>query len=268
MESEGAPKTRPVKTGQPAKSAKSAKSAGKLARKTHPFRMKDLCQQSGLGRQAVHFYIQQGLLPEGEKTGRNMAYYSQVHVDRLRLIRRLQEEQFLPLKAIRAVLDTYDDQADFSPAQRQLLDAVKLRLRPVLGLESAAQEMVPVAALLQRIGLEQIDFDELVTMGLVATAVAKEGILVRKSDVWLPELFAELRHLGFTRALGFAAHDLALADELVTALFRRETALISQRLAQLDAAEVATLIERAMPHMNTLLVRLHESKLRNFIAGL
>lgn len=262
MESSGAPKSRATKAAKP------AKAAGKSARRTHPFRMKDLCEQSGLGRQAVHFYIQQGLLPEGEKTGRNMAYYSQVHVDRLRLIRRLQEEQFLPLKAIRAVLDTYDEQADFSPAQRQLLDAVKLRLRPMLGLEVAAQELVLIGPLLQRIGLEQLDFDELVTMGLVAVAQTQEGPALRKSEVWMPELFAELRHLGFSRALGFAAHDLALADELVTALFRRETALISQRLAQLDAASVATLVERAMPLMNTLLVRLHESKLRNFIAGL
>lgn len=245
-----------------------AAKASKTLRKSHPYRMKDLCEQSGLGRQAVHFYIQQGLLPEGEKTGRNMAYYSQVHVDRLRLIRRLQEEQFLPLKAIRAVLDTYDDQADFSPAQRQLLDAVKQRLRPVLGLGTAAEEMEPVAPLLARIGLSREDFDELVDMGLVAVAGSKEAETVRKSDVWLPELFAELRQLGLSRALGFVAHDLALVDELVTAMFRRETALISQRLQHLDAAAVAMLVEKALPYMNTLLVRLHESKLRNFIAGL
>src|SRR3990167_7497312 len=78
----------------------------KAAKRSEPrYRMKDLCAQTGLQRQAVHFYIQQGLLPEGEKTGRNMAYYSQIHVERLRLIRRLQEEHFLPLKAIRAVVD-------------------------------------------------------------------------------------------------------------------------------------------------------------------
>jgi DNA-binding transcriptional MerR regulator len=239
-----------------------------MATKTHPYRMKDLCEQTGLGRQAVHFYILQGLLPEGEKTGRNMAYYSQAHVDRLRLIRRLQEEHFLPLKAIRAVLDAYEDQADFSPAQRQFLDAVKLKLKPVLGLADEAQAMVPVQPLLARINLPREDFDELVNMRLVTVTSSGDGQLMRKSDMWMPELFAELRQLGFSRALGFSAHDLALVDELVTALFRRETALISQRLAHLDAASVATLVEAALPFMNKLLVRLHESKLRNFIAGL
>lgn len=62
------------------------------------YRMREL---SGLPRQAIHFYIQQGLLPEGEKTGRNMAYYSAQHVERLKIIRKLQQERFLPLKAIR-----------------------------------------------------------------------------------------------------------------------------------------------------------------------
>ena len=31
--------------------------------------MKDLCAQTGLSRQAIHFYIQQGVVPEGKKTG-------------------------------------------------------------------------------------------------------------------------------------------------------------------------------------------------------
>ena len=39
----------------------------------HPYRMKDLCELTGLPRQVIHFYIQQGLVPPGVKTGRNMA---------------------------------------------------------------------------------------------------------------------------------------------------------------------------------------------------
>src|SRR4051812_29405876 len=99
-------------------------------RDAYPFKMKDLCARTGLPRQAVHFYIQQGLVPEGHKTGRNMAYYGPEHVERLLLVRRLQHERFLPLKAIRALLDERDDA--FSPAQRRLLEDVKQHLRPDL----------------------------------------------------------------------------------------------------------------------------------------
>ena len=61
-------------------------------------RMKDLCKATGISRQVVHFYISQGLLPPGKKTGQNMAYYSEEHVRRIELIRQLQEERFLALK--------------------------------------------------------------------------------------------------------------------------------------------------------------------------
>ena len=68
------------------------------------YRMRDLCERTGLNRQAIHFYIQRGLLPPGEKTGPNMAWYEQGHLERLLLIKRLQHERFLPLNAIKAML--------------------------------------------------------------------------------------------------------------------------------------------------------------------
>ena len=54
-------------------------------------RMRDLVRESGLPRETIHFYRQQGLLPEPVKTGRNTALYTQEHVERLRRIRELQE---------------------------------------------------------------------------------------------------------------------------------------------------------------------------------
>lgn len=230
--------------------------------------MKDLCEQTGLGRQAVHFYIQQGLLPEGEKTGRNMAYYGQAHLERLRLIRRLQEEHFLPLKAIRAVLDAYEDDAEWSPGQRQFIEAVKQRLRPSLGPAPADRAPVEVAPLLARLAISRQDFDELVETGLISAKRERGVEMTRAGDVWLLESWAQMRELGFSRELGFLPRDLSQLDAVVSTLFRKEKALITQRLSHLDAQAVASLVEKVLPHMNNLLVRLHESKLRNFIAGL
>ncbi len=78
-------------------------------RAAFPYRMKDLCERTGLLRQVIHFYIQQGLVPEGHKTGRNMAYYGEEHVERILLVRRLQHERFLPLRAIKALLNEQDE---------------------------------------------------------------------------------------------------------------------------------------------------------------
>ena len=95
-----------------------------------PYKMRDLSEQTGLDRQTIHFYIQQGLVPEGQKTGRNMAYYSSAHLDRIRLVRSLAHERFLPLKAIRAVLEGQEEA--FSPEQRALMSEVRLQVQSAL----------------------------------------------------------------------------------------------------------------------------------------
>ena len=55
----------------------------------------------GVPAPTIKHYLREGLLPEPVKTSRNMAYYPPEFVDRIRLIKRLQEERFMPLKAIK-----------------------------------------------------------------------------------------------------------------------------------------------------------------------
>jgi DNA-binding transcriptional MerR regulator len=232
-----------------------------------PYRMKDLCERTGLPRQAIHFYIQQGLLPEGKKTGRNMAYYGEEHVERILLIRKLQEERFLPLRAIRAVLDEH--RGEFSDAQRRLIEEVKGAVatqRP--GLLRSSQ-LVPVQPLLGEAGLTARDCEGLVDAGFLSLHKAPGGAqLVPQDDAWLITVFGQLRAAGFTDDLGFVPEDLCLFDEAVASLFLKETALLTARLQHLPAAQVAELITRALPLINTLLVRFHEAKLKEFISAL
>jgi DNA-binding transcriptional MerR regulator len=60
--------------------------------------IRELCDRARVTPRTVHFYIQQGLLPPSGTTGPG-ARYTQEHVDRLRLIRLLQNEH-LPLAEI------------------------------------------------------------------------------------------------------------------------------------------------------------------------
>lgn len=52
----------------------------------------------------VKFYLREGLLPPGEMTGITRAQYTQLHVDRLRLVRSLVDVAGLSLSAVRRVL--------------------------------------------------------------------------------------------------------------------------------------------------------------------
>ena len=67
------------------------------------FDLKTLCDDTGVSPRTVYFYVQQGLLPPADGAGRG-ARYSEVHRDRLRLIRQLQD-QHLPLAEIRKQIE-------------------------------------------------------------------------------------------------------------------------------------------------------------------
>lgn len=69
-------------------------------------RMAELCTRSGVARETIHFYLREGLLPRPRKGGRTVAYYDEQHLERLRTIRRLREEKYLPLAVIRRLLDS------------------------------------------------------------------------------------------------------------------------------------------------------------------
>jgi DNA-binding transcriptional MerR regulator len=222
--------------------------------------MKDLCELTGLSRQAIHFYIQQGLLPEGKKTGRNMAWYGPEHVERIRLVRRLQEEQFLPLKAIRAILDA--ETHDLDPGKRTILAEVAARLDSSLA--RTLPTMVDAAEACERRNVPMRDLARMAELGLVAV----RGDLVSSESLWLLDVWGQFRGLGFTEEYGFTVDDLQLYEELIAQLFKRETALVLERLPGLPPAQLAVMLERAMPLVHAVLIHFHTGAVRNFFANI
>lgn len=226
----------------------------------HPYRMKDLCDLTGLSRQAIHFYIQQGLVPAGHKTGRNMAWYGPEHVERLELVRRLQHERFLPLKAIRALLE--NETGEFSPEQRTLLRDIKSRLASSELAGAAQREVVDLAAVAARAGVEVAEVRRLADLGLIA--ITDDGIAA--DDVWMIELWGQIRALGFTAELGFDVEDLSIYEEAVASMFSRERTILLERMAHLPPERSAEMISRVLPLIHTFLSRYHTAQVRNFFS--
>ena len=58
-------------------------------------KMSELVEASGVPAATIKHYLREGLLPEPIKTSRNMAWYRPETVERIALIRRLQDERFM-----------------------------------------------------------------------------------------------------------------------------------------------------------------------------
>lgn len=229
-------------------------------------RMKDLCERSGLDRQAIHFYIREGLLPPGEKTGRNTAFYTEDHVERLAVIRRLQKERFLPLKAIKALLDGPDEA--FTAEQQRFLADVRTNLEAVLPSAGPPPKLIPAKELVAALpDLDPEDIEQAVELGLIGGTKEDGELRLPESDTWLLELLAKMRAAGFSRELGFGVADLAFYQNAIDDLFRQERRLLSERLSGLPAEQVADMIAKTLPLVQSFLSRYHASRVRDFFGA-
>ena len=76
--------------------------------------MSELAERSGVSAGTIKHYLREGLLGDGDeivRTSRNMAYYPPDFVERIRLIKRLQEERFMPLRVIRGMMVSEPERA-------------------------------------------------------------------------------------------------------------------------------------------------------------
>lgn len=227
----------------------------------HPYRVSDLCRATGLTRQAIHFYAQRGLLPPGRKTGRTMARYSEEHLQRLLAIRQLQQERFLPLRAVKAVLD--GEERAFPPAQRRLLSEVKRQLPPRLRAGPASGGRVQLQALCRRLKVQPREVRRLAKQGMFEIS----GGSIAREDAWKVELWAEVRRVGLTEARGISPDVMGLFEGAVRTMFEGEVELLGRMVERASPAEVAALVERALPLIHDFIVRRHLERVRAFFGG-
>ncbi|KAF0845071.1 MerR family transcriptional regulator [Nocardia caishijiensis] len=71
-------------------------------------RISELSERSGIAVATIKYYLREGLLPPGERTGPNQARYGDEHLRRLRLIRALIEVGGLPVATVGDVLEAVD----------------------------------------------------------------------------------------------------------------------------------------------------------------
>lgn len=229
-----------------------------------PLRMRDLTSAMGLSRQAIHFYIGEGLLPPPVKKGRNAASYSREHLERLRLIQRLQRENFLSLEAIKAVLNG-DALDDFSPQQCQLLTRIRDQLPDWAKPER--QRKVPVTQAVQgRIPDEEID--EMAAAGLINVSGRGPKRLVSEDDAALLDCVVQYKDAGATPERGYGPSNLAVLDQAVGSIARQLSEFYAQAWADAPGDDAVAFMKAAVVIDERLMGILLRKRLREHIGKL
>jgi DNA-binding transcriptional MerR regulator len=226
-------------------------------------KMKDLERATGVGREAIRFYIREGLLPEPERPERNVAWYDASFVERILLIKRLQSERFLPLTVIKGIVG---DARGLSDLESRALTALDGHIVPA-GERARPHPPETLARLAKRVELPVKELRDMAAVGAVEIVVRDGKQCIEGSSVAIAEAWAAIRAAGFTEELGFTVQDVAIYVEMVEWLARDELQRFASRIAGKVEPELARRMAHAgIEHVNELLVRLREAVLLRAIA--
>ncbi|HKG36678.1 MAG TPA: MerR family transcriptional regulator [Solirubrobacterales bacterium] len=207
--------------------------------------MRELAEASGVPAGTIKHYLREGLLPEPVKTSRNMAYYSPEFVERIRLIKRLQEERFMPLRAIRTVLDEGPERA------RALLE---LEDRIVERALAGERTRTSAAEVRERYGVPKEVLDRLEELEVLSPNSRGYS----PSDVKIIEAISRFRAGGYDEEIGFTVYDTLRYKRSLEELVREEVDVVMERLAGKVAPErVAEMLQDGAEPLKDLIAALH-----------
>jgi DNA-binding transcriptional MerR regulator len=226
-------------------------------------KISELAHRTGVPVGTIRFYIREGLLPRPTlKTSRNMAYYDESFVARIRFVRRLQEERRLPLAMIRSIVSGGGEGHDAVPS------LVELEAKAAAAVEAEQQgDAVAEAALLARTGLVADELVELCTLGVVTPDGPAHARAYGPLDVAVAETVGRVRALGLSREL-FPTSDLVMYRDALRTLVAAEVSLFAQRTQgrELPLPE-DKLIEGAVHTLGELIRHLRKKLILELLSG-
>jgi len=211
--------------------------------------MGELAEASGVSAGTIKHYLREGLLPEPVRTSRNMAYYPPEFVERIRLIKQLQEDRFMPLKLIKSVLEEDPDRA------RALVELEDRILDRAL---QGEQKRVSTAELRRRYDVPQEVLERLAELEVVTPNSRGYG----QRDVEIVEAISRFRAGGYDERIGFTVYDTLRYKRALEELVKEEVQVLMDRLAgELEPDRAAMMIEAGAEPLRDLIAALHQKLL-------
>ena len=212
-------------------------------------KMSELAEASGVSAGTIKHYLREGLLPEPVKTSRNMAYYPADFVDRIKLIKQLQEERFMPLKVIKGMLDEDPDRAK---ALVELEDRILERAL------AGEEKRTSASDVKRRYNVPAEVLARLEELGILSPSTRGYS----PSDVKIVEAISRFRAGGYDERIGFTVYDTLRYKRVLQDLVKEEVEVLMKRLVgEMDTDDAVELIEAGSEPLQELIAALHSKLL-------
>ncbi len=216
-------------------------------------RISELAARSGVSAGTIRHYLREGLLgseDEVVRTSRNMAYYPPEYVERVQLIKRLQEERFMPLRVIRELIGT-------DPGRTMRLIELEDRILE-RAIEAGESGRVSRARVRETYDLPQNVLDRLEQLAVLAPNARGYD----RDDVAIIEAISRFRAGGYEEAIGFTVYDTLRYREALEPLVEEEVRVLLDRLTgTVDVDRAVQIISSGAEPLRELIGAMHSKLL-------
>jgi DNA-binding transcriptional MerR regulator len=179
-----------------------------------------------------------------------MAYYPEAFVDRVRLIKRLQEERFMPLRVIREIVS---DDPDRAARMIELEDRILER-----AIEAGETGRVSRAAVRATYDLPRNVLARLEELDVLTPSPRGYDA----DDVAIIEAISRFRAGGYEQALGFTVYDTLRYRQALGPLVEEEVRILLARLAgEVDVERAMEIISSGAEPLRELIGAMHSKLL-------
>jgi DNA-binding transcriptional MerR regulator len=216
-------------------------------------RISELAARSGVSAGTIRHYLREGLLgseDEVVRTSRNMAYYPPEYVERVQLIKRLQEERFMPLRVIRELIGT-------DPERTMRLVELEDRILE-RAIEAGESGRVSRARVRETYDVPQNVLDRLEQLAVLAPNARGYD----RDDVAIIEAISRFRAGGYEEAIGFTVYDTLRYREALEPLVEEEVRVLLDRLTgTVDVDRAVQIISSGAEPLRELIGAMHSKLL-------
>ncbi len=235
--------------------------------KRNLLKISDLARDTGVSTATIKFYIREGLLPKPTlKTGRNMAYYGRGFVERIRVIKELQQKRFLPLDVIRAILDR--DSSVISEREIDTLLSVEGTFYEAIHFAPGREPMTRKEAIEKyNLDLKELQFS--IDQGML-TPVVRSGVeTFEGDDLAMLEVFCKLKEAGFSSELIPIETTMPIYLEAMDKLAQAELKIFTRAVTgKVDDGEVAQMALEGVKLIEDFIVLLRRKRMLKAIQEL
>jgi DNA-binding transcriptional MerR regulator len=216
-------------------------------------RISELAERSGVSAGTIKHYLREGLLgseDEVVRTSRNMAYYPPQFVQRIQLIKRLQEERFMPLRVIRELM-----RSDPERTMRMIELEDRILERAIAVGETGRISRTKVR--------ETYEVPQNVLDRLEELEVLEPGARgYDRDDVAIIEAISRFRAGGYEEAIGFTVYDTLRYRKALEPLVEEEVRVLLDRLAgKVDVERAVQIISSGAEPLRELIGAMHSKLL-------